>query len=341
MTMLTTSLGSPNRVKLTIATTDYDHFRDFRTGVVQAEGIEHTWLTLGHHEIFSRFTFNREWDVTELSFAKFCAQVTREEPDIIGIPVVCSRLFRFGSFYVNKKSKIKTAKDLKGKKIGSPEWAHTAAVYMRGWLHHEVGVRLEDVHWYQAGANEPGRIEKVELNLPPNVRLTRVADKSLSEMIASGEIDCALIARPPNSFLAGHPDVVRLFPNFQELEEHHFAKSKVYPIMHVIAMKRQILDDHPWSARNLYNAFNESKRRSLERLLDPAVSRYPLPWLPTYARKMRDLFDGDPYRFGIEENRPTLQLFLQYTFEHGIAHRHVSSLLSNLTTRCSRHRRSG
>src|SRR5215467_10509327 len=118
MTMLTTSLGSPNRVKLTIATTDYDHFRDFRTGVVQAEGIEHTWLTLGHHEIFSRFTFNREWDVTELSFAKFIVQVTCENLDIVGILVVCFRLFCFGSFYVNKKSGIKTAKDLRGKKIG-------------------------------------------------------------------------------------------------------------------------------------------------------------------------------------------------------------------------------
>jgi 4,5-dihydroxyphthalate decarboxylase len=179
------------------------------------------------------------------------------------------------------------------------------------------------VHWYQAGANEAGRIEKVELNLPPGVRLTRVADKSLSEMIASGEIDCALIARPPNSFLAGHPDVVRLFANFHELEERHFAKSKVFPIMHVIAVKREILDAHPWAARNLYNAFNESKRRSVERLLDPAVSRYPLPWLPTYGRKMRDLFGGDPYPFGIEENRPTLELFLQYTFEQGIAHRHA------------------
>ena len=104
--MLTTSLGSPNRVKLTIATTNYDHFRDFRTGVVQAEGIEHTWLTLGHHEIFSRFTFNREWDVTELSFAKFTAQVTRKEPDIIGIPVVCSRLFRFGSFYRSEEHHV-------------------------------------------------------------------------------------------------------------------------------------------------------------------------------------------------------------------------------------------
>jgi 4,5-dihydroxyphthalate decarboxylase len=194
---------------------------------------------------------------------------------------------------------------------------------MRGWLHHEAGVRLEDVHWYQAGANEARRIEKVELNLPPGVTLTRVADKSLSQMIASGEIDCALIARPPNCFLAGHPDVVRLFPNFHELEEQHFVKSKVFPIMHVIAMKREILDDYPWAAHNLYNAFNESRRRSLERLLDPAVSRYPLPWLPTYARKMRDLFGGDPYPFGIEENRPTLELFLQYTFEQGIAHRHA------------------
>src|ERR1700674_2260412 len=114
-------------VQLTIATTDYDHFRDFRLGLVRAEGIEPTWLTLGHHEIFSRFTFNREWDVSELSFAKFAAQVTRTDSDIIGLPVYASRLFRFGSFYVNRKSGIKTAADLKGKTIGSPQRAHTAA----------------------------------------------------------------------------------------------------------------------------------------------------------------------------------------------------------------------
>jgi 4,5-dihydroxyphthalate decarboxylase len=273
-----------HKVKLTIATTDYDHFRDFRTGAVQAEGIEHTWLTLGHHEIFSRFTFNREWDVTELSFAKFTAQVTRDNPDIIGLPVFASRLFRFGSFYVNRHSGIKTAADLKGKSIGSPEWAHTAAVYMRGWLNNEAGVKLTDVHWYQAGANEAGRIEKVELNLPAGMKLTWVADKSLSDMLAAGEIDCALIARPPTCFLRGHPDVVRLFPDFLEREEAHFAKSKVFPIMHVIAVKRAILAANPWIARNLYNAFDESKRRSLERLLDPAVSRYPLPFCrPTRA----------------------------------------------------------
>src|SRR5262245_47095412 len=105
-----------SRVKHTIATTDYDHFRDFRLGIVNAEGIDHTWLTLGHHEVFARFTFNREWEVSELSFAKFCAQVTRRTPDIIGLPVVCSRLFRFSSFYVNKNSKIKTAADLRARR---------------------------------------------------------------------------------------------------------------------------------------------------------------------------------------------------------------------------------
>jgi 4,5-dihydroxyphthalate decarboxylase len=311
------------RVKLTIATTDYDHFRDFRTGLVEAEGIEPTWLTLGHHEIFARFTFNREWHVSELSFAKFMAQVTRPDADIIGLPVVCSRLFRFSSFYVNRRSAITTPHDLKGKRVGSPEWAHTAAVYMRGWLADEVGVGLADVQWLQAGANEAGRVEKVELDLPKGVELTRVADQSLSGMLAAGAIDCAIIARPPNCFLQGHPDVVRLFPDYLALEEAYYARTRVWPIMHIIALRKHILDDDPWIARNLYNAFLESKRRSLERLLDPAVSRYPLPWLPTYARRMRDMFGGDPFPFGIETNRPTLDQFLRYVHEQGIARRRV------------------
>jgi 4,5-dihydroxyphthalate decarboxylase len=311
------------KVNLSIATTDYDHFRDFRLGTVRAEGIEHTWSTLGHHEIFARMTFNREWDAAELSFAKFMAQVTRKDSDIVGLPVVCSRLFRFSSFYVNKNSKIKTAKDLKGKTVGSPEWAHTAAVYMRGWLKDEHGVKLQDIHWYQAGTNEAGRIEKVELNLPKGVKLTRVADKSLSQMLAAGEIDCALIARPPDCFRQSHKNVNRLFPNFWEMEENYYLKTKVWPIMHIIAVQKHVLDENPWVARNLYNAFLESKRRSVERLFDPAVSRYPLPWLPTYARKMHEMFNGDTFPYGIEENRPTFEQFLRYTYEQGIAHRHV------------------
>jgi len=310
-------------LRLSIATTDYDHFRDFRLGVVNAEGIDVNWLLLGHHECFARFTANREFDLSELSFAKFTAQVSRENSDIIGLPVICSRLFRFSSFYVNRKSGIKTVEDLKGRKVGSPEWAHSAAVYMRGWMHNEMGVQLTDVQWYQAGTNAPGREEKVELNLPKGVTLTRASDTSLSEMLASHEIDCAIIARPPTCFLEGHPDVVRLFPDFLQMEEEYYARTKVWPIMHIITMRRAILDEHPWAARNLYNAFLESKRRSIERILDPAVSRYPVPWLATYARRMRDMFGGDLFPYGIEENRATWEQMALYTYQQGIAHRHM------------------
>ncbi|HEX3785479.1 MAG TPA: hypothetical protein VHX38_37995 [Pseudonocardiaceae bacterium] len=304
-----------------VATTDYDHFRDFRLGTVRAEGIEPIWSVLSHHEVFARFTANREWDVAELSIAKFAAQVTRTEADIVGLPVICSRLFRFGAFYVNRNSGIRTAADLRGKRVGSPEWAHSAAVYMRGWLQDEAGVGLTEIDWYQAGANAPGRVEKVELNLPAGVRLTRVADRSLSELLAEGDIDCAIIARPPTCFLDGHPDVVRLFPDHQEQEADYYRRTGIWPIMHIIAMQRRILDEHPWVARNLYNAFLESKQRSVRRLLDPAVSRYPLPWLATYGQRMSEQFGGDPFPYGIEPNRATIDLLLRYAHQQGITHR--------------------
>jgi 4,5-dihydroxyphthalate decarboxylase len=291
------------KLKLTIATTDYEHFRDFRLGPVTAEGIDHTWLTLGHHECFARFTANREFDLSELSFAKFMAQISRTDSDIVGLPVICSRLFRFSSFYVNRKSGIATVEDLRGKRVGSPEWAHSAAVYMRGWMHNEMDVKLTDVHWYQAGANAAGREEKVELRLPSGLTLTRVPDKSLSDMLAAHEIDCAIIARPPTCFLEGHRDVVRLFPEFLPMEEEYYARTKVWPIMHIIAMKKSVVDEN------------------IERILDPAVSRYPVPWLTTYAHRMRDMFGGDLYPYGIENNRPTLEQLALYTFQQGIAHR--------------------
>jgi 4,5-dihydroxyphthalate decarboxylase len=155
------------------------------------------------------------------------------------------------------------------------------------------------------------------------VKLTRVDNNSLSNMVASGELDCALVARPPDCFQKGHPDVARLFPNYLEMEEQYYTRTKIWPIMHVIAIKRAILDQHPWIAGSLYNAFNESKNRALSRMFEQSVSRYPLPWLTTYARRMRDMFGGDPFPFGIEENRPTFEQFLRYTHEQGIAHRHA------------------
>ena len=311
------------KLNLTVATDDYDHFRDFRLGLVKAEGIETTWLTMDIHEVFARFAANREWDVSELSFAKFVAQATEDDPDIVGLPVFASRMFRMSSFYINKKSGIKTAADLRGKKIGLPEWAQTAAVYTRGWLQHEVGVPLTEIDWYQAGTEQAGRTEKVELNLPKGLRLTRTPDKTLSAMIASGELDAVMIARPPSCFVKKHPDVVRLFPDFQAEEMRQFERTKVYPIMHIIALKRSVLKEHPWVARNLLNAFEESKNRSVQRLTDMAVSRYPIPWLADNVEKLQTKYGKDLYPYGIEENRPTLETFLQYAYEQGIARRHA------------------
>ena len=310
-----------SQLNLSIATNDYDHFRDVRIRNVNPEGIDLNWFIFTHHECFARFTADREFDISELSFAKFSTQITRDNPDIIGLPIICSRLFRFSSFYVNKNSGIKTVEDLKGKRVGSPEWAHSAAVWMRGWMQNDKGIDLTDIHWVQAGANAPGREEKVELNLPDGINLERIKDKSLSELLANGEIDCAIIARPPTCFLENHPDIVRLFPDYIKMEEIYYKDTGVWPIMHILAMKRSVHDEHPWVARNLYNAFLESKEQSVSRLLDPAISRYPLPWLATYARDMRDFMNGDPFPYGMEENRKTWEQMALYSYQQGIAHR--------------------
>jgi 4,5-dihydroxyphthalate decarboxylase len=150
--------------------------------------------------------------------------------------------------------------------------------------------------------------------------LRREPEKTLSGMITSGELDCVIIARPPDCFRQKHPDVVRLYPDFEDIERRYYSDTHVYPIMHVIALRKALLSENPWIARNLLNAFEKSKRRSLDRLLDPAVSRYPIPWLTNYARQTTELFGGDPFPYGIAPNRPTLKLFLRYCHEQGIAH---------------------
>ncbi|MFT5540326.1 MAG: 4,5-dihydroxyphthalate decarboxylase [Alphaproteobacteria bacterium] len=309
------------RIPITIAMSDYDHMRDFRIGEVRAEGVDPTFLTMEIHEIFSRFTYSREWEVSELSFAKFIAQAAREKPDIIGLPVWTSRQFRFSSFYYNVKSGIKTAEDLAGKRVAVPEWAQTAAVYTRGWLQHHAGVDLTSIDWVQAGTEQPGREEKVELYLPKGIKLTRVTDKSISEMLASGEIDAALVAREPKVFTNKHPDVRRLFPDYRAMEEKYFDETGIFPIMHIVAMRRDVLDAYPWMARNLLMAFEESKDRAVDRFLEMSVSRYCLPWAVDHAEQMKQKFGGDFFPFGIEPNLKTLSAFCQYAHEQGITRR--------------------
>ena len=307
------------KLSLTIATSDYDHFRDFRSGAVEAQGIEPIWLDFDIHEIFSRFAVKREWHVGEMSFAKFVAQATTEGSDIIGLPVFPSRVFRLSSLYVNPASGVRSPADLRGKRIGLPEWAQTAAVYTRGWLEHEAGVPLTEIEWVQAGTEEAGRTEKVDLDLPAGLRLIREPDKTLSGMIVRGELDAIMTAGIPSPYRANDKNIRRLFDDPRAEEEKYFLRTGVYPIMHIIAMRRDVLEEHPWVARNLYLAFEQSKKRSMERIFDGSVSRYPIPWLHDSVMRLQKLFGGDIYPYGLESNHATLETFLRFCHEQGIA----------------------
>src|SRR5271163_139329 len=228
---------SAGRLLLTIAISDYDHVRDFASGAVRAEGIETTFLTLTIEEIFFRFTKFREWDVSEMSMGKYVALLSQGDRSVAAIPVFPSRVFRHSSIYVRRDGGVRAPADLRGKRVGLPEWAQTAAVYSRGMLVHEYGIGLDEIEWIQAGVDEPGRQEKVELKLPRGVRLTPRPDSSLDRMLVAGEIDAVMSAHALRSFEAGNPDIVRLFPDYRPVEEAYFRKTGIYPIMHVIALR--------------------------------------------------------------------------------------------------------
>ena len=196
-----------NKLPLTLATPDYDHVRDLGLGRVQAQGIDLTWLTFPVEEIFYRFIVYKEWEVSEISMAKYVSMIAQGNTDFIALPVFPSRMFRHQSLFVRRNGPIKDIGDLAGKRVGIPEWAQTAAVYSRGFLQHQFKLKLSSIHWVQAGVNQPGRIEKVDLKLPKGVKIDRVKDKSLNEMLLAGELDAGLAARPPQAFKIGRAHV--------------------------------------------------------------------------------------------------------------------------------------
>jgi 4,5-dihydroxyphthalate decarboxylase len=316
--------GGQARLHLTLAVADYDHVRDLVFGVVRPDGIALTAFTLQIEEIFYRFTKNEEWDVSEMSFAKYIALTAQGNVPMIGLPVFPSRVFRHSAIYVRSDRGIRTAKDLEGKTVGIPEWAQTAGIYQRGILAENYGVDLSAIRWAQAGVNEPGRVEKVELKLPAGIRYENRPDKSISGMLAAGEIDAAMSARTPDCFLAGHKDVVRLYPEYRAEEARFFAKSGVFPIMHLIAVRRAAFERHPWIVMNLTKAFEEAKRRSVERVRDLTASRVPLPWCPTLAEEFDATFGPDPFPYGVEANRVTLDAFCRYAHDQGITARKLA-----------------
>lgn len=311
------------KLNLTLATSHYDHMADLLLGRVPVQGIDLTYLDLQVEEIFFRMVTYRDFDVSEISMAKFSSLASQGDSPFVGIPVFPSRVPRHSSIYVRKDGNVKTPADLKGKRVGVPEWAQTAAVYSRGMLQHQYGVDLTSIQWIQAGVDQPGRVEKVKLKLPAGIKYEAAPTKSLGGMLISGEIDAAFSAHPPLCYDEGHPNIVRMFEDYMDLEMKYVRETGIFPIMHAIAIKREIVEENPWVAMSLFNAFDESKRRSVARAQNPTTSALPIPWGYELAKRAKAITGEEIMPYGVEANRTTLDAFLQYAFEQGVCHKRM------------------
>jgi 4,5-dihydroxyphthalate decarboxylase len=240
------------------------------------------------------------------------------------IPVSPSRVFRQSAIYVATGAAIKGPEDLPGRRIGVPEWAQTAGIYARAYLQHQCGVRLAEIHWVQGGVNQAGRSEKVDLSLPDGAKIEQVHDRSLNELLLSGDLDGIISAREPAGFLARDPRIARLWPDYRSIEETYYRQTGIFPIMHAIVIRNETLSRHAWIAMNLFRAFDEAKNNSLRRLCSIVNSRIAIPWSHEAYDHARKILGDDFWPYGIEANRHTLDAFLQYCGEQGLTQRTIA-----------------
>jgi 4,5-dihydroxyphthalate decarboxylase len=312
-----------NPLELTLAINDYDHTRDLVTGKVPVEGIRLRTIELTPPEINARFSRYREWHVSEFGLGKYIALRAAGDDRLTAIPVFPARAFRHSSIYVAADSSLARLEELAGRRVGIPEWAQTAVVWARGLLAEQHGVDLTGIDWYQAGVDEPGRVEKVAIRLPAGTRLTPRPDSTLQQLLLADEVDAIITAQPPAAFVDGDGRIRRLLADPRSAEEAYVRQTGIFPIMHLVALRRDVYDAHPWIALNLVTAFETAKRRSNERLVDAMAPRLPLPWSADDAARVRAVFGGDPYPYGVEPNRRALSALLEYAATQGVAERRL------------------
>jgi 4,5-dihydroxyphthalate decarboxylase len=305
-------------LQLTLACEDYDRTRPIKDGVVKPEGIEINYLVMAVEEIFWRMMKYEEFDVSELSMGAFLTAAAHSRRPFVAIPVFPSRTFRHRCIFVNTASGIQRVEDLRGKRMGVPEYSMTAAVWLRGLFQHEYGIQPTEIHWVQAGEEHPGRKDRVHFEMPPGVRLESRPDTTLNIMIESGEVDAMMSPRMPTCFLQGSPRVKRLFANYRQTEMEYFKKTRLFPIMHVIVIKRSIYEKDPWVAQTLYKAFCEAKEICMRELYDTNILRVSLPWTSAEYEDTRDLMTGDYWPYGLEPNRENLETLHGYLYEQGL-----------------------
>jgi len=312
------------KLPLTVACWDYDRTRALMDGRIAIEGCDVRYLPLPVEETFFRAFKYAEFDVCELSFSTYTRSLARERDEGIplpyrAMPVFVSRMFRHSGIYIRTDRGIRSPADLKGKTMGVPEYQMTAAVWIRGILEHEYGVPTASMSWRNGGLEEPGRHEKVPFTLPPGVKLEGIGDaRTLNAMIEAGEIDALVSARAP-SCLGRSPHVARLFPDFRTVEKAYFKKTGIFPMMHVVGVRKSLLDAHPWLGTSVYKAFVQAKDLAYPELTQMAALKIALPWLGQEVQETIALMGPDFWAYGAKENQAALDAFLQYHHEQGLS----------------------
>ena len=313
----------PN-LRLTFACWDYDRTRPLIDGRVQPEGIDLDIKVLRPRETFKRMLDDREFHASELSLASYTALKGRGNCPFVAIPVALSKIFRHSCIYVRTGAGIKKPEDLKGKRVGTSQYSSTALTFMRGMLQHEYGVKASDMHWFMGGLNTFTEKPLIPLDLPKDVKLEFLpAGKTLEGMFEAGELDALLSIYIPSLFLHGSPRIARLFPNFKQVEQDYYRRTRIFPIMHTVAIRDDVHREHPWVARSLYRAFCEAKDLAVNGLYDSDALHLALPWLLDHVEEAWRVFGKDFWAYGLEPNRPTFTAIGQYVHEQGLAPRTV------------------
>ena len=306
------------KLKLTLACGSYDRTRALIDGTVQPEGMDLNFVSLGPGEIFWRMLNNQEFDASEMSLSTYSILRSQGDEHFIALPVFPSRTFRHGCIYIQSGAGVRRPQDLKGKRIGVGDYQMTAAVWVRGLLQHEYQVSPEELEWVVAAPVCAG------IDLPPQVRISPIdAGQSLERMLENGEIDALVSVVMPKALHAEGSVVARLFPNFREVESDYYRRTKIFPIMHTVVIKRELFEREPWIAISLYKAFVQAKEFNYKRLYDSNTLFASLPWLIDEIESSRRIFGPEIWDYSVEGSRPTLDAFLQYLDEQGLAHRRM------------------
>jgi 4,5-dihydroxyphthalate decarboxylase len=310
------------RLRLTLACWDYDRTRALADGRVTAEGIDLVYLTQPVEETFFRMMRFREYDCAEMSLSSYTASLNSPNPPFIAIPAFPSRYFRHSCIFVSAKSGIGKPADLKGRRIGVPEYQMTAPVWIRGILSDDHGVKVTEVEHFSGGEEEPGRVDKLKVDLPAEIRLKSISEtQTLSRMLADGELDALVTARAPSTFRTQPERVKRLFPDYVSVERDYFHRTKIFPIMHTVVVRRDLYEANPWVAQALYKAFVAAKSIAYQMYGQTAAMTAMLPWLTAHVEEAKREMGEDWWPYGLEPNRHALDTFLRYHHEQGLSKR--------------------